>query len=62
MIRWLRVSGKTEVSREDVRRDALCQSVNGGEANLVIFQLAQAGILRLASHDISPRGGRPARR
>jgi hypothetical protein len=62
VLRWLRVSGRTEVSREDIRRDALVQTVAASEADQVIYRLRDAGALRPAAGATSPRGGRPALR
>jgi len=61
VIHWLEARRATEVSREDIRRDALCQSVNANGADQVIYRLEDAGILRPLSRE--PSGpGRPARR
>jgi hypothetical protein len=62
VIRWLKAGGRTEVSRENVRRDALAQSVSAAGADTVLFRLTAAGFVRPITHDVSPRGGRPAER
>jgi hypothetical protein len=49
------------VSREDVRRDALCQAPNAQQALQVIQSLERAGFLRKAEVDYTGNG-RPARR
>ena len=61
VIRWIQTRGAMEVSREEVRREALGQSVNADGAQQVIFRLERAGLLRALSYE--PAGpGRPARR
>ncbi len=65
VIGWIRTRGATEVSREDVRRDALSQRVKAAGADEVIAALEQAGVLREVDDDDEdgyPRPGRPARR
>ena len=44
--RWLRRAGLDQVSREDIRRDALCQTVNAEGAEQVIARLEAGGVLR----------------
>ncbi len=44
--RWLRRAGLDRVSREDIRRDALCQTVNAEGAEHVIARLEAGGVLR----------------
>ena len=60
--RWLKAAGKTVVSREDIRRDALSQSINAHEAEMVIGRLAVAGMLRLIDAESSPHRGPRTRR
>src|SRR5260370_29978447 len=61
VIRWIQTRGAMEVSREEVRRDALGQLVNADGGQQVIFRLERAGLLRALSYE--PAGpGRPARR
>jgi uncharacterized protein DUF3987 len=60
--RWLKHTGRTAVSREDIRRDALAQSVDAGDADRVIYRLVAAGILRQVDGGSSPRGGPRVRR
>src|SRR5260370_14363038 len=50
--------GRTEVSREDVRRTALCQSVSATGADMVLTRLTAA--VRPPDHDVSPGRRRPA--
>ena len=60
--RWLKHGRQTEVSREDIRRDALAQSVTAVETDIVLYRLEEVGILRLIDSGSSPRGGPRARR
>jgi hypothetical protein len=62
VIHWLQMRKASEVSREDVRRSALCQSVAAAAADQVIFRLEGAGILRALREEPFSRSGRPARR
>ncbi|MBV8188402.1 MAG: DUF3987 domain-containing protein [Alphaproteobacteria bacterium] len=59
--RWLRNSGETLVSREDIRRKALCQTVDAAQALSVVLELEQLGYLRQVRHEEKPRH-RPAER
>ena len=60
--RWLASTGVNEVSREDIRRDALAQAVTATEADKIIDNLVQANVLRLLRGPTGPQGGRPANR
>jgi Protein of unknown function (DUF3987) len=63
VIGWIRAHEATEISREDVRRDALRQKVNAAGADEVIDALEEAGVLRELDDEEEYRGrGRPARR
>jgi len=63
VIGWIRAHEATEISREDVRRDALRQTVNAAGADDVIDALEDAGVLReVDDEEDYPRRGRPARR
>jgi hypothetical protein len=63
VIGWIRARGATEISREDVRREALSQRVKAAGADEVILALEQAGVLREVDDDEDyPGRGRPARR
>ena len=63
VIGWIRAHEATEISREDVRRDALRQKVNAAGADEVIEALEEAGVLREVDDEEEYRGrGRPARR
>jgi hypothetical protein len=46
VIGWIRTRGVKEISREEVRREALSQRVNAAGADEVILALEQAGVLR----------------
>ncbi|MGZ5904494.1 MAG: hypothetical protein ACXWKQ_04030 [Reyranella sp.] len=62
MARWLKHGRRTEVSREDIRRDALAQSVTAVETDVVLCRLEEVGVLRRIDGESSPRGGPRARR
>lgn len=60
---WLKTCGLDEISREDVRRSALGQTVNATEADRVLARLTAAGVLRPVAQPEGPRQrGRPAHR
>jgi hypothetical protein len=62
VVRWLQASGRSEVSREDIRRTALAQTVNASQADRVLARLTAAGVLRPIAREARPQGGRPALR
>jgi uncharacterized protein DUF3987 len=63
VIGWIRARGAAEISREEVRREALSQRVNAAGADEVILALEQAGVLReVEDEEEYPGPGRPARR
>jgi hypothetical protein len=62
VVRWLKSCGLDEVSREDIRRTALGQTVNASEADRVLARLTEAGVLRAIAPESGPKGGRPALR
>ena len=62
VIHWLQARKASEVSREDIRRSALCQSVTAAAADQVIYRLEAAGILRGLRDEPFSHNGRPARR
>jgi hypothetical protein len=63
VIGWIRARGAAEISREEVRREALSQRVNAAGADEVILALEQAGMLReVDDEEEYPGPGRPARR
>jgi len=60
-VRWLQQNKVAEVTREELRRDALYQSLDSQETDRVVSRLVEANVLRL----LPPRRGvpgRPARR
>ena len=60
--KWLQATGARQVSRMDLRREALGQTTDAAETDRVIARLEQAGMLRLASVTGSRRGGQRVRR
>ena len=61
VLAWIRARGAAQISREDVRRDALGQALNAHQALQVIQSLERAGFLRKAEVDYAGNG-RPALR
>ena len=59
VLRWLQAQRRAEVSREEVRRTALAQSLDANATERLLADLVKAGWLRLV---ITPTGGRPSRR
>jgi len=59
--RWLQRVGLDQVSREDIRREALLQSVDAEAAEHVIDRLETAGVLRILALQAEQRRG-PRRR
>lgn len=62
VLNWLRVDGRPNVSRRDVRRTALAQTVNAKEADRVLARLVEAGVLRPMGNEGPAQRGRPALR
>src|SRR5262249_17251079 len=62
VLRWIRARGKQQVSREDIRRDALGQRLDAEQTASLIGALERAGWLREIETKSGPKGGRPARR
>ena len=62
VLHWLKASGLAQVSREDIRRDALGQKLNATATQGLIDGLVASGWLRPHPQDKpkSPKGGRPA--
>lgn len=58
--RWLRTNGLAEVSREQVRCEALGRRVNASGVDGVMYHLQVGGIVQRAESDSSPQRGRPA--
>jgi hypothetical protein len=62
VVRWLRQSGLSEVSREQVRMEALHRSVSAADAEQILYRLRDAGIVERVRYEIPSRGGRPPNR
>jgi hypothetical protein len=62
VVRWLRADGRASLSREDVRRTALGETVDAREADRVLARLVEGGVLRRLAAGPRPKGGRPALR
>jgi Protein of unknown function (DUF3987)/Bifunctional DNA primase/polymerase, N-terminal len=63
VLRWLRANRKTEVSREDVRREALSQRLDADETTELLASLCRAGWLQEKKiRPSGPQGGKPPRR
>jgi hypothetical protein len=58
---WIRARGADQISREDVRREALGQALNAHQSLQVIQLLERAGFLRRAEVDYAGNS-RPALR
>jgi len=61
VVRWLKRVRAPQISREDVRREALCQSVDADGAEEVLARLEAGGFLRPVAASGSTKGG-PRRR
>jgi hypothetical protein len=59
---WMRAKGKQEVSREDIRRDALSQRLDAKETTDLLTSLCGSGWLREEITPAGPLGGKPVRR
>jgi hypothetical protein len=59
---WIRAKGKSEVSREEIRRDALSQRLDANESTALLTALSKSGWLREEVAAPGPQGGKPARR
>jgi hypothetical protein len=59
---WIRAKGKTEVSREEIRRDALSQRLDANETTALLTALSKSGWLREEVTEPGPQGGKPAHR
>ncbi len=61
VVRWLRQNRLPSVTRQDIRRDALGQTVDAAEADRIALRLEDFGVLRL--DDVQREGrGRPVKR
>ena len=52
VLAWIRARGAGQISREDVRRDALGQALNAHQSLQVIQSLERAGFLRKAEDEL----------
>ena len=59
---WMRAKDKQEVSREDIRRDALSQRLDAKETTELLTSLCTSGWLREEITPAGPLGGKPVRR
>ena len=62
VLRWLRANHRTEVSREEVRREALSQRLDADETTDLLASLCRSGWLREKIGPSGPQGGKPPRR
>jgi hypothetical protein len=63
VLRWIKADNRrNEVSRENLRRDALGQSLDADQTQSLIDGLVKAGWLREITKPAGPSGGRTARR
>ena len=61
VLAWIRTRGVAQVSREDVRRDALGQALNAHQCLQVIQWLERAGFLRQVDYERDGAGRPPLR-
>jgi len=62
-LRWIKATGKTEVSIKDIRRDALAGSLDADQTQDLLEALTRSGWLRAKVLKPSgPKGGKPVRR
>jgi hypothetical protein len=59
---WIRAKEKTEVSREDIRRDALGQRLDAAQTEDLLKGICTSGWLREEVTPPGPQGGKPVRR
>ena len=59
---WIRAKGKIDVSREDIRRDALGQRLDAAQTDDLLKGLCASGWLREEVTPPGPQGGKPVRR
>ena len=59
---WIRAKERIEVSREEIRRDALSQRLDAEETTALLAALCKSGWLREEVTEPGPQGGKPARR
>ena len=62
-LRWIRATGRTDVSIKDIRRDAMAGSLDADATLDLIDRLVKSGWLRAVPiRPSGPKGGKPARR
>jgi hypothetical protein len=61
VLRWIRARGKTEVSLQDVRRDALGQKLDAEQTATLLEALTRCGWVRELEADGPAKRGRPPR-
>jgi hypothetical protein len=62
VLKWLRANQRREVSREDIRRDALSQKLDADQTDELLRTLCNSGWMRDETIPAGPQGGKPARR
>ncbi len=62
VVRWLRQHGQRDVSREDIRVEALRRAVNASDTEQVLYRLRDAGIVQRIDYRVPSGGGRPPNR
>ena len=63
LLRWLQKRGSTDpISREEVRRVALAQTLDADQTQALLDRLERAGWLRKQVAEHGPAGGRPVTR
>src|SRR5262249_52736580 len=62
VMRWLRETGATRVSRDEIRSQALARTVDAAGADRVIGELEKFGVLSARAPTLNVGAGRPARR
>jgi hypothetical protein len=55
VVRWLKANGRSQVTREDVRRHALCGNVTAARTGSILGRLWSGGVLRPAPRSRSRR-------
>jgi hypothetical protein len=61
-LNWIRAKHKPEISREDIRRDALSQRLNTDEATELLSGLCNSGWISEKTHAETSGPGKPAKR
>ncbi len=62
VVRWLRTTKMTEVGRTNIRREALGQAIDAQETDQLMARLEAAGVIKLSSSVVGPKGGNTKRR